>query len=556
VPAQGTTLDTARLVATRAGRVTLRAELTGDAVDAVEKPIEVRPLGRPVHERHAGTLGEPRELTTAGTPGADAATDRIRLRVFPGALGVLRSELGVASGRGELADDAYALLLAGHAPRLLAALGDKADPEALRAIAIVTGQRAIRAGRTLDVDRATLLAAPALAHPDNPVLARLGERAAAYLAEHQRPDGTFAGETGWTLQRLLVVTAAASHAAAADQVSPEAKRRAAIVAERARGAFARTADQVRDGFTAAAIVASGAVDGALAETLRGRVRDAIRRAADGSAYLAVEPGVVRGDGAVPGRAEATALAVLALQGDGKAPLADLGTTLLAAYSADRGWGDGRADLVAMQAVLALFQHPLPARVALRLELDGAPLITATLTGGQLRDVTSFDAAVPAGLGAPHRWRLSAEPAVPGLAFALGLDSWVAWDRAAPHDGLELALPDKLGAAIGAPVAVALTASAPSGLPLHIQHALPAGAQVDTPSLEALVAAGSVTRFTAAPGTLDLWLPALAPGKTVALAYRVVPTLAGTLHTGPSSLEAGAARVLVPPATWHVTPQGR
>ena len=51
----------------------------------------------------------------------------------------------------------------------------------------------------------------------------------------------------------------------------------------------------------------------------------------------------------------TALAVLALSGVKDAPLADLGTTLLGGYSIQLGWGDGRANLVAMQAVLSLFQ---------------------------------------------------------------------------------------------------------------------------------------------------------------------------------------------------------
>ena len=74
----------------------------------------------------------------------------------------------------------------------------------IRTLSIVTGQRAIRDGRTLDVDRATLLAEAALAHPNNPVLARLGERAAMYLAQHQRPVGRVAG-------RELVDVAGTTH---------------------------------------------------------------------------------------------------------------------------------------------------------------------------------------------------------------------------------------------------------------------------------------------------------------------------------------------------------
>src|SRR6185503_1254481 len=102
-----------------------------------------------------------------------------------------RAELAATGGRGGVAEDAYTLLLAGRAPALLAALGDQADPEALRQLSLLGAQRAVRHARTLDVTRATLLAEAALTHPDNPVLTRLGERSAAWLAEHQRPDGTF-----------------------------------------------------------------------------------------------------------------------------------------------------------------------------------------------------------------------------------------------------------------------------------------------------------------------------------------------------------------------------
>jgi hypothetical protein len=548
VPAQGSTLDHATLRADRAGTIKLRVALGG--ADAVEKTIEVRPAGRPVTELRSGTLAAPRAFQTAGTPGADPSTDRVRLVVFPGALALLRSELSVSTARTGIADDAYALLLAGKAAQLLAALGDKADPAALRDLAIVTAQRAIRAGRTLDVVRASLLVEPALAHPANPVLARLGERAAAYLAQQQRPDGTFAGATGWTLQRLLVLTAEATRAVAAGKATPAQRQHAMYVAARAAGAFARTADQVTDGFTAAAILASGAVTGDLAETLRKRVRSAIKPSDDGAAYLEVGEGVVRGDGTIPGRVEATALAVLALDGDKQAPLADLGTTLLGSYAIARGWGDGRVNLVAMQAVLALFRDPLPSAVTVTLAMDGAPVVRGTLEGARLRDVLVLDGAAP-GLAESHAWTLTAEPAVPGLGYSLALDSWLPWAKQAVHEGLELALPARVTATVGKPLELAITAIAPSGIALHIQHALPAGVQIDTPSLQAQVAAGAIERFVAADGTLDLYVPALAPGKTFALTYRAVATLGGTLHSGASLIEAGANRFHVPPTEWTI-----
>lgn len=551
VPARGSLLDHATLIADRPGSVKLRVALAGS--DAVERSLEVRPSGRPVTETRSGTLAAPRAFTTAGTPGADPATDRVRLLVFPGALALLRSELSVSAARSAPADDAYALLLAGKAPTLLAALGDKPDLAALRELAIVAGQRAIRAARTLDVDRAALLAEPAAAHRGNPVLARLAERAAAYLAGAQRPDGTFSGETGWTLQRLLVVTAEATRAMTAAQTAQTAaaeRQRALQVQTRAAGAFLRSADQVSDGYTAAAILASGAVSGDLVATLRDRVREAIRTAADGAKYLEPGEGVVRADGTAPSRVEATALAVLALETDPKAPLADLGTTLLGSYTVARGWGDGRVNLVAMRAVLALFRTPVPSAVTVTLAMDGRPVVRGTLEGARLRDVLSLEGPA-AGLAAPHEFTLTAEPAVPGLGYSLALDSFVAWGPPAPGTGLELAVPARVDAAVGKPVAIAIAATAPAGLPLHVHQALPAGVQVDAPSLEAQVAAGAIQRFTASDGALDLDVAALEPGKTFALSYRAIATLAGTLHTGPSQLSAGTGRYELPPSMWHV-----
>src|SRR5213078_1666538 len=223
---------------------------------------------------------------------------------------------------------------------------------------------------------------------------------AAYLANAQRPDGSFSGGTGWTLQRLLVVTAEATRAVTSAQATPAERQRALQVQARAAGEFGRTADQVSDGYTAAAILASGAVTGGLAELLRDRVRGQIRSSDDGAKYLEVGDGVVRADGTVPSRVEATALAVLALDGDRKAPLADLGTTLLGAYSPGQGWGDGRVNLVAMRAVLALFKDPIPRAVTVTLAMDGAPILRGTLEGAKLRDVLALAGAAP-GLAGPH-----------------------------------------------------------------------------------------------------------------------------------------------------------
>src|SRR5258706_5657889 len=211
-------------------------------------------------------------------------------------------------------------------------------------------------------------------------MARPGERGVAYPAKTPRPDGTFAGGNGWTLQRVLVATAEATRAVAASSQTLAEKQRAMAVAVKASGAFERNFNDAVDPYTAAAILASGATKGELADKLRKRILTGIKSTSDGAKYLAIGEGVVRPDGRVPNIAEATALAVLALTIDPKIDpklvdpkiVPDLGATLLGSYNTFTGWGDGHANLACMRAVIDLFKTPVPANVKVTLTMDGKP----------------------------------------------------------------------------------------------------------------------------------------------------------------------------------------
>jgi hypothetical protein len=551
VPAQGSVVEYVTLKATQPGPVSVRAAL--GSTDAVVRGFEVVPTGRPVSQTRGGSLAAPRRLTLEGPAEVEAGSERVRLLVYPGALGVLRAELTAASGRGGLAEDAYALLLAGRAPALLKTLGETAEGEKLQALSSVVGQRVLRAGRSPDVPTAALLAQAALSHPDNPVLSRLGERLAAQVANAQRPDGTCQGADGWTLQRLLVATADCAQAVrSATQASKGGAQRAAAFTARATGAFERNLSRVQDGYTAAALLASGMVTGSLQETLRTRVREALKTREDGSAYLPVEPGVVRADGTVPSVLEATALAVLALASDTKAPLADLGTSLLSGYQPGWGWGDGRANLLGLQAAMALFSKPLPSEVRVVLERDGKVVTEGTFDAKALRDVLALEAAAPGSSGA-HEWTVRAEPAVPGLGFSLTLNAYVPW-KAEKGQGLELAVKAPAEARVGQPVDVTVQAATPAGMALELRYALPSGAQVDMQSLERLQQEMKVSSYEVEDGAVTLSLPPRGPGELFQATFRVVPTLAGTLQGGASSLFPVARPELVsyvPPSTWTV-----
>ena len=558
VPASGSRVEYLTLKAPQPGTVSLNVGFGG--TDAVVRSFEVLPAGRPVSETRSGTLAAPRTLTLQGPPGANPATDRVSLRVYPGALALLRAELGAVIGRGGVAEDAYALLLAGRAGELLQSLGDKADPDALRTLSILAGQRVIRHARTADPAVATLLAEAALAHPESPVMVRLGQRLVATLASGQRPDGSFGGDTGggWTAQRMLVATADGVRAVAAAAALPAAtaqeRQRAKNVRVRASSVFERFFEQIPkdDGYTAAAILASGAIDGPLADKLKKQVLEHIVASGDTKA-LSIGDNVVRADGARPSSLEATALAVLALQGSPDAPMADLGANLLGGYNAGFGWGDGRTNLTCMQAALLLFKDPMPPGTTITLKKDGQVVTEGVLDKDRLREVLTLEAPAGGAAGA-HQWELTATPAVPGLGYALTLESWVPWEKTPAEQGLEMFVELAPGASVGKPVEVTLRAIAPASTPTELVLMLPAGVQVDSPSLDKLVEAQTITSYAAADGKLTLQVPGLDPGRTFAAKLRLIPTLAGKLSS-PASTIGVAGRpdqtFFVPPTLWTI-----
>ncbi|RKH50667.1 alpha-2-macroglobulin family protein, partial [Corallococcus llansteffanensis] len=553
VPARGSAVALVTVRAQGAGPVTVRASL-GDT-DAVVRDFDVWATGQPVVQTRGGSLAAPRTLSLVGPADAQPGSERVRLQVYPGALGVVRAELAAVERRTaglDLAADAYALLLAGQAPELLKALGETPDAQALKALSMVAGQRVLRAARAPSVDVATRLAEAALAHPDNPVLARLGERLVGTVAKAQRPDGTCQGGEGWTLQRLLVATADCARTVRAATGTPEGKQRALAFTARSAGVFERYLPQVKDGYTAAVLLAEGAVTGSVADALRTRVRDALKPGADGTASLPVEPGMVRADGATPSEVEATAMAVLALQGDAKAPLADLGAFLLARYTPGQGWGDGQANRVGLRAALVLFREPLPAQVRVTLARDGQTVTEGTYDAKALREVLALEAAAPGSAGT-HTWTVRAEPAVPGLGFSLSLAAAVPWKRE-EKGGLQLAVVAPKEARVGQLSDVRVQVGAPSSLPLLFQQELPAGVQVDPASLEALVATGRVTSWDVQDGALSLRLAPRAQGELMQVDFRVLPTLAGTLQAGASRLGVPGRPDLassLPPTSWAV-----
>ncbi len=537
VPANGTTIVYANVTAETAGTMELTAVLGG--TDAVVRTAEIIPVGKRLDESKSATLAAPRSVALGEVAGKRLA-DRVRLEVFPGALAILRSELSASSDRGGLAADAFTLLLAGKAPGLLTKFGDEPNTAALRTMTILATQRIVRHARVLNVESATLLAQAALAHPQNAILEGLGRRAVAHLETHQLPDGSCGGETGWTLQRLLVATADCARAAASE--------RGVVV--RASGAFERHAEHVRDPYTAAAILAAKpAIDSAFADALRETLTKAIKRSDTGTAWIPVPDGVVRADGRRPTVVEASALAALALVDDAahSEAAADLGATVLAGYSSRNGWGDGRTNLVATEALVRIFNQPIPEGVSISLARDGEVVASGTLDAKNVRDVLIL-AAANVDAGAAHKWTVAAKPAVAGLGFNLERSAWIVWPPQARTNGLEIEATPPAGLAVNKTSVWRIVALAPAGNNFTIELEVPAGVQIDRASLEGIA---GLSRFELNDESLTLYVNSLSPGRSFEAELKVAPTLAGKLQSGPQTVTMSSVKTSAPPTVWTI-----
>jgi hypothetical protein len=538
VPARSSALRYVSLQATVAGEIRLMARMGNE--DMVVRTIPVSPTGKPVDSGKRGTLAAPRKFSVTGAEASGVSKGRARLAVYPGALALLRSELGAAMHRGTMASDAFALLLAGRAPALLQSLGDEADPEALRKLTIMATQKVMKHTRVLDVVSATLIAEAALSHPGNPVLERLGIRAISTIEAGQSPDGTCGGQSGWTLQRLLVSTADCARAA---HDSPS-------VTIRASGAFERHAKEISDPYTAAAILAAGAAQGELKNSLSKIVLSAVKDSHNGAKVLEVPGNVRRADGTRPTSVESTALAVLALADIPDAPLADLGATILASYSPQRGWGDGRTNLVCMEAAMLLFKDPIPESVKILLRKDGEVVAEGELERTKVREVLNLSAD-GLDISGSHKWEVSAEPAVPGLGFSLTLTSWVPWTHSDSETGAELLIELPKEMKVGQAVALPLVASVPGGMSFQIELDLPAGVQTDRASLDALVSASKIQKYKVLDGKVTLFANPLAAGKRLVATVKVIPTLGGGLQSGPATIRVGGQESHLSPQRWLI-----
>jgi len=532
--AYGSRTETVSVSAAAAGDLQLLARF--GTLDSVARTVPVRPVGRLVETVRGGTLAGPRSFAMSATPGGTSGS--LVVTAFPGALGVACAELDAAASRGDdVVSAAYTYAVAGLAGPL--ASEGTVSPDVLRATQLRAWQGLAKATRAPDAATAVLvLAALRTSAPADTLAGRLAIRLADTVRQSQAPDGLWTAEPGAPLDATLVQSARAVWALGTDN---QANRL------RATGAFERHRARLAEPYVAAWALAADVVDQSAAEAVRATLRAALHTTPDGAKTLRVT--ATRPDGARVSEAEATALALLGLPADDPAR-PDLAAGLLGLYDPRAGFGDGETGLYALRALEAVFAGEIPSEVVVKVQVDGVDYARGVLDPTQPHAPVRIVGPGLAGI-ADHRITVLSEPAVPGLAFTAVARDYVPWEQAAPA-GLDLVV-TRGDLVVGAPTSLAVSVSAPTGVPLDLSVGLPAGVEPDAATLDALVSEGRMAGWKAEDGRVTLTGLRTEAGAWSAT-LRVTPTLAGSLLADATRVypsgqpEAAFARV---PERWGV-----
>ena len=101
-------------------------------------------------------------------------------------------------------------------------------------------------------------------------------------------------------------------------------------------------------------------------------------------------------------------------------------------------------------------------------------------------------------------------------------------------------------------ALVLALAAPASTALDISQPLPAGVQVDPASLDRLVMEGHLSSYDSEDGLVTLHVLGH-DATSFALAFDLVPTLAGTLHAGATVVDVPSRGIslAVPGGAWGI-----
>lgn len=534
LPGGGTAVQRVSMQATGAGKSTITATLSG--ADAARRDIPVVPRGRPVVTTRGGTVSSTRAFAITAPDATDWTTQELEVRVFPGPLAVLQSEIERGGGSFSAADAGYGFALANRWDALGGQAGVEVDADAVRRLRLLAWQRVVSHARAPDAGAATDLLVAVRGTTGHSLAEELELRLIRTVVGFQRGDGTWSWTGSGPLQQILVQTALSGRALPEDQAGPRAK---------AAGALRRFAAKVDDPYTAAVLSASGLADPTMGPALRKLVEDGLVDAGDGRKTIAVPDGAMNPWGWAPSRAEMLAWTVLAAPAD--APWrGDLVAELMSGYQADVGFGAGPADVLAIEAVMTALPA-LDKPVDVVLTVDGREVDREKLDPTQPKRPATLDAR-----GAVGQIGVEISPEVPGLAYVATLRSWVPWTGAERLAGVDVQV-EAGPMRVGEDGRLTLTVAAPSGAVVTLEQGLPAGASVDEVALSGLT--DRLTEWRVTSDRVRLVTRGFQAGEIMTIPLVVRPAFSGQFTTVPLAVatRGGGNRVEVAPVAWSVAP---
>ncbi len=576
--------------ATGRGRGTLRMVAKGAVEsDAIEREVEVRPLGRRVTHVEAAVVTGERELSLVVPPSALPGEVEARVIVHASLAsqveraleGLQQQPIGCAE---QITSAAYLSLWQLQDGAALPRAGAGQENAWRRRIA-----EAVRKleGR-VDEDGGVVYFGgyrpdPALASyvarflwdavALDPHATDVHLKVTRLLVQQQLEDGSWPATVAWehdsaARRRVEAAYIARNLAAILARVPGDAEDRAPVEAA-VRRAVAFTAagfEADRDPYVlgCTALAALAAKDGDVA----GRAVELLARTAvvqRGEAHWASPRETVFRGAGLPGTIEATSVAALALAtsaGGARRDLVDAARLYLLQHRGDyAGWWSTQATALAVEALLATSPaagRAEPRRVAV--EVDGRPAGPLTFDPAGVAEIV-----LDPGLGVgPHRVVVRGEAKSELLAEirATWFEGWgdaaVRADEGAPALSVSF---DTRATAVGEPIAcrVSLTDGRRRGMQVA-EIGLPPGAAVDASELEAARWSYRIHAYEIWPDRIVVytWSWGWRPDAPTPLefTFRFRPRFAGTYWSAPSGAYAyydPASRVDVPPVAFEIQP---
>lgn len=488
IPAQGSELTEVALNAKDIGRLSIKVDL--DGIDAVRDDFVVYPKGRQIQSIERGVLSAERILEWDPPEDSIQNSTTLKLALYPGALGIFRSELQRAPSRADWTNFAYTVILANQSQELFETFGLTEELESLQEL---TSKSSKKLFTTLMSNNLTFYPEAIeafLSVPDNEVLKRTGVNVANLVADSQNPDGTFNPPTlgntdptiGSTVQSVIIQTAKHIHILeTAAELIPEFKARSDRASLLANQGLQRLWPQSKDPYTASWLLLSGLGN----EPLRKEWTDLIIESlveVEGQWTFELEPHIKNAAGHNVNPLEYAALASLALKGNLNIRASLLGQIMIG-YRPNSGWGNPSENRVILLALTELVQNDFPEELKITIKEDDVAIATSTFSQSQLKDLVMIQ--LPIDAKPDTKWTIESSPPALNVSYSATFEAYVPVVDQSEINGLSFKIDRPKTLKVNTPTDLPITISIPRLTDFTLLLELPVGVKITPDSLTKL-----------------------------------------------------------------------